>query len=197
MLGITTGDRNACVGINSGRNITTGRLNIAIGDGALYNTTTTVNTGNNNIAIGTGAGKNITSGISNICIGENNVPSSGTTNYQTVIGGAGNVGFGTGTALIATAADGFYLPGYGAGTLTTVSGGQVTSSSDVRLKSNIVYLPTSGSTDTIMRLKPVSFDFQYDPYKRYTGFIADEVQLVMPGCVDGKNTNSSTKRRMK
>ena len=37
-----------------------------------------------------------------------------------------------------------------------------------------------------MGLKPVSFDLQFDPYKRYTGFIADEVQLVMPGCVDGK-----------
>jgi hypothetical protein len=202
LLGITTGTKNVCVGFNCGRNITTGSKNTALGDRAMecnttpctgdFNTAlghftlTNVTTGNHNTMIGVGAGSNITTGTHNICIGVNNVPLGIADQYCTIIGGAGNVGFGTGTALIATSADGFYLTGYGAGTLTTVSGGQVTSSSDIRLKSNIVYLPTSGSTDTIMGLKPVSFDLQFDPYKRYTGFIADEVQLVMPGCVDGK-----------
>jgi len=202
LLGITTGTKNVCVGFNCGRNITTASYNTAIGNVALYNTTTAttgdynvalghetligLTSGTHNVGIGAGAGYTITTGTFNICIGNNNRPSSATTSYETIIGGAGNVGFGTGTALIATSANGFYLPGYGAGTLTTVSGGQVTSSSDIRLKSNIVHLPTAGATETIMGLKPASFDLQFDPYKRYTGFIADEVQLVMPGCVDGK-----------
>jgi hypothetical protein len=203
LLGITTGTENVCVGFNCGRNISTGSKNTALGDRAMecnttpctgdFNTAlghftlTNVTTGNHNTMIGVGAGSNITTGTHNICIGVNNVPLGIADQYCTIIGGAGNVGFGTGTALIATGANGFYLPGYTtAGTLQNTATGQVISVSDIRVKSNIIYLPTSGSTDTIMGLKPVSFDLQFDPYKRYTGFIADEVQLVMPGCVDGK-----------
>jgi hypothetical protein len=203
LLGITTGTKNVCVGFNCGRNITTGSKNTALGDRAMecnttpctgdFNTAlghftlTNVTTGNHNTVIGVGSGSNITTGTHNICIGVNNVPLGIADQYCTIIGGAGNVGFGTGTALIATGANGFYLPGYTtAGTLQNTATGQVISVSDIRVKSNIIYLPTSGSTDTIMGLKPVSFDLQFDPYKRYTGFIADEVQLVMPGCVDGK-----------
>ena len=203
LLGITTGTKNVCVGFNCGRNITTASYNTAIGNVALYNTTTAttgdynvalghetligLTSGTHNVGIGAGAGYTITTGTYNICIGVNNRPLNPTDSYCTIIGGAGNIGFGTGTALIATSANGFYLPGYTtAGTLQNTATGQVISVSDIRVKSNIIYLPTSGSTDTIMGLKPVSFDLQFDPYKRYTGFIADEVQLVMPGCVDGK-----------
>ena len=198
-----TGTENVCIGVNAGLGspnqsnsyntvvgkqslvaITTGDANTAIGNNVL----TSCTTGFNNVAIGRSAGDGATpmiTGSNNIYLGNQAYGNNSAGVNEIVFGNT--TGNGSNTCTIKVANNGFYLSGYtSAGTLSNTAAGQVTSSSDIRVKSNIVYLPTAGSTDTIMGLKPVSFDLQFDPYKRYTGFIADEVQLVMPGCVDGK-----------
>ena len=55
--------------------------------------------------------------------------------------------------------------------------------SDYRLKENI--LPLSGATDRIKQLKPSQFNFIIEPDKTVDGFIAHEVQNVVPECVIG------------
>jgi uncharacterized coiled-coil protein SlyX len=174
---------NTAVGKYALLNITSGYTNSVLGSSAL----TSVTSGFNNVAIGTAAGVGSTpmvTGSNNTYLGMNAFSSSSGGDNEIVIGAT--VGNGSNTCTIRVFNSGFYLTNYSAGTLTVGSAGQVVSVSDIRVKSNIVYLPTAGSTDTIMGLKPASFDLQFDPYKRYTGFIADDVQLVIPGCVDGK-----------
>lgn len=77
--------------------------------------------------------------------------------------------------------------GYGAGTLTTDSNGNVSASSDKRIKKNIVYLDeVESSLDKISQLKPASYQLITDPDKTRLGFIAQDVETVIPDAVDGK-----------
>lgn len=205
---------NTAVGKNSLYAIETGGYNTAIGNGTgatlktgQYNTLVGVNAGSalragENVCVGVNAGSSLTTGVGNVCIGNGAGDIQATGTYNTYVGyisttglnGCNNeivigntTGNGSNTCTIKVVNNGLYLSGYtSAGTLSNTSAGQVTSSSDIRVKSNIVYLPTAGSTETIMGLKPASFDLQFDPYKRYTGFIADDVLTVLPNCVDGK-----------
>jgi len=57
-------------------------------------------------------------------------------------------------------------------------------SSDYRIKSNVV--PLSNSLDTINSLKPVSFTFNSHTEITEAGFLAHEVQEVVPNCVSGE-----------
>ena len=92
------------------------------------------------------------------------------------------IGNGTGTSARSNA-----LVVYDNGT-TTLSGelmvgGDITVSSDARLKQNIV--PLAGSLDKVQQLRGVSYEW-IDPNRqggRHIGFIAQEVQEVMPEVV--------------
>lgn len=55
--------------------------------------------------------------------------------------------------------------------------------SDRRLKSNIV--PLVGSLGRICQLNPYSYEFRSDPGVEHRGFIADEVQSIVPLAVTG------------
>ena len=74
----------------------------------------------------------------------------------------------------------------GAGNLTTNSHGLIVSSSDKRIKNNIVYLDNNGELDKLMKIKPTTYKRNDDLYKKYTGFIAQDIELIYPDAVDGK-----------
>lgn len=76
-----------------------------------------------------------------------------------------------------------------AGTLSVNGSGLVSSSSDARLKTNIRPI-TEASLPKIMKLRPVSFEWTEDVEKKrsqvHEGFIAQDVEKVIPNAVDGK-----------
>ena len=56
-------------------------------------------------------------------------------------------------------------------------------SSDYRLKENIA--PMTGALDTVLQLKPVTYKWKVDGSDGQ-GFIAHELQAVVPDCVTGE-----------
>ncbi len=85
--------------------------------------------------------------------------------------------------------------GYGAGTLTTDSTGNITVSSDSRVKTEIKYLEEDGvGLEAIMRLKPAEFELVSDRGHKRLGFIAQDVEKVIPSAVDGKKFDIWWKR---
>jgi hypothetical protein len=77
-----------------------------------------------------------------------------------------------------------WLSTYPNGTLF-VSGGQVGSSSDKRCKQNISYLDEP-FLDKVLSLKPALFEYINDPGNKRCGFIAQDVEEVIPVAVDAK-----------
>jgi hypothetical protein len=67
---------------------------------------------------------------------------------------------------------------------STASGTSFSTSSDYRLKENVV--PMSGSIDRLKALKPSRFNFIADADKTVDGFLAHEAQAVVPECVTGE-----------
>lgn len=58
----------------------------------------------------------------------------------------------------------------------------VTSTSDLRMKKNV--LEIDYGLKTVMELRPVSFEWRKDSLKTHLGFIAQEIQQVIPDIVD-------------
>ena len=67
--------------------------------------------------------------------------------------------------------------------VTNTSATAYNTSSDYRLKENIVQIPNA--IDRLQQLKPSRFNFIVDPDKIVDGFIAHEAQAVVPECVTG------------
>jgi hypothetical protein len=80
-----------------------------------------------------------------------------------------------------------YFTGYtNNGNLYTVNGtGQIGNTSDRRAKTNIVYM-TEPATDTLLALKPARFSFKSCLRETHLGFIAQDVETLIPEAVDGK-----------
>jgi hypothetical protein len=78
------------------------------------------------------------------------------------------------------------FPTYTNGSLSITTGGVLSSSSDRRLKMNEQLLIPSNSLQKIMNLQPKSFEWIADPGRTEIGFIAQDVELVIPDGVDGK-----------
>jgi hypothetical protein len=85
---------------------------------------------------------------------------------------------------------GFVFRFFAAGTFTTVGSIQTTASatsyntsSDYRLKENIV--PMTGALDKVSQLKPVTYKWKIDG-SNGQGFIAHELAEVIPDCVSGE-----------
>mgnify|MGYP000244438395 CR=1 FL=1 len=66
----------------------------------------------------------------------------------------------------------------------TSTGVNYASASDYRLKENVIKL--QNSTERLKKLKPSNFNFLEDPSETVDGFIAHELQEVVPGAVTGK-----------
>ena len=88
-----------------------------------------------------------------------------------------------------------YLSGYTTnGTVTTInSSGQISVSSDRRLKTNIQYVQDT-ATPAIMALKPARYAWLSDPSNVEMGFIAQDVETVIPEAVDGKKYDYEWKK---
>lgn len=205
-LQITTGTNNTSLGYASLRFVNTGANNVAVGSLAMlgsglnsassctavgYNALGSVS-GNNNTALGESAGSTLTSGTNNTYIGASTNPSSQTVSTELVVG-YGLSGKGTQTAFI-----GGTSGAYNAKNVTTWE-----TTSDVRIKRNIVDSPKGLAEIKQLRVRnfnykpvedmPTSDDGKplidnLDPDRLITGFIAQELQQVMPECV---NTTAS------
>jgi hypothetical protein len=80
-----------------------------------------------------------------------------------------------------------YLSAYTTnGTLSTIGGnGGLTVSSDNRLKQQVSYL-TNDALQIIAGLKPASFEYIVEHGVKRIGFIAQDVEQILPEAVDGK-----------
>jgi len=70
-----------------------------------------------------------------------------------------------------------------------VVAGDFNDTSDVALKENIVSIDTA--IDTVKQLRPVTFDWKRIGKGSTSGFIAQEVELLLPNVVKGDNFDSS------
>ena len=178
----TTGSFNTAIGANGLKSNITGSNNSSVGSGALSFSNT-----NNNTAMGTNSLKN-TTGYSNTALGAFAGEVNTTGNENTAIGvtatfasnnlsNATAIGFGA----TAAASNSVRL----GNTSVTVIGGQVawTAASDIRIKKNIVN--SKYGLSTVLQLRPVEYNLISNDL-RQVGFIAQEVQKLVPEVVTGK-----------
>jgi len=122
----------------------------------------------------------------NLLLGTTSGVANGVINLS--FNGASKNGIGLKTTLASTGTDYIVFENNGGSTAgritqngtTTVS---YTTSSDYRLKENIA--PMTGALDTVSALKPVTYNWKVDGSSGQ-GFIAHELQAVVPDCVTGE-----------
>ncbi len=178
----TTGSFNTAIGTNGLKSNVTGWNNSSVGSGALSFSNT-----NNNTAMGTNSLKN-TTGYSNTALGAFAGEINTTGNENTAIGvtatfAANNLSNATAIGFGATAAASNSVRL--GNTAVTVIGGQVawTAASDIRIKKNIVN--SKYGLSTVLQLRPVEYNLISNDL-RQVGFIAQEVQKLVPEVVTGK-----------
>jgi hypothetical protein len=203
----TTASQNTAVGYQAGYNTTTPNNNAFFGQWSGYNNTT----GAGNTYIGQGAGYSMTTGSENTIIGAYNGNQGGldirtSSNNIVLSDGDGNprgyfsnvgafhidktaFGGGTGIYLNNTNSQGWVGMRFqtGGSTVGYISVGtsstSYVTSSDHRLKENVVEL--TGATDRLKQLNPSRFNFIADADTTVDGFLAHEVQAVVPEAVTG------------
>ena len=209
----TTGYRNTAVGQGALKNNSTGYENSALGEGTLANNTTGVynsafgreslhnsngdnntavgwragfNTGSNNTAIGWQAG--YTAGNNNTAVGASadfaaNLTGATAIGYDAKANGNNSTAIGNGAVATANTIR------LGNASVTSI-GGQVawTTASDSRIKNNIVN--STYGLATVLKLRPVEYNLTSNDLKQ-VGFIAQEVQKLVPEVVTGKEGDLS------
>ena len=183
----TTGIFNTAFGKDALKNNSVGSNNTSVGLGALSNSVS-----NNNTAMGTNSLKN-TTGYSNTALGNAAGEINTTGNENTAIGatatfGANNLSNATAVGFGATASASNSVRLGNAS--VTVIGGQVawTAASDSRIKKNIVN--STYGLATVLKLRPVEYNLTSNDLKQ-VGFIAQEVQKLVPEVVTGKEGDLS------
>jgi trimeric autotransporter adhesin len=187
---LTTGGYNTGLGHASGYYITTGGDNLCLGNSACSNPLTYgagVQTGSFNIGIGEYAGATgdftNTVAIGNYAAaGANNVMVLGSSSSTYAV----NIGIGTSTPTAQLSTTGTVrFSNFGAGTLQTDANGNLSVSSDERLK-NIQSNFTRGLSD-IVKLTPILYQWKpetgFDASSTYAGFSAQNVQAAIPEAV--------------
>ena len=198
----TTNSNSVAIGYNAAQATSTGIDNTAVGAGALNNNvvgqqSTAVgrnalfgSTGSFNVGIGYAAGTNIGAGSNNTCIGYQSDVSLGLTNGSAIGNGAlctvsNTMKFGN-----ATVTNNYFS--------NTVNAVTFTASSDLRYKKKIS--PISPSLYILNKLQPVNYYFKTEEeltaekiksiafggdktYERHVGFIAQEVEKLVPEVV--------------
>ena len=209
----TTGYRNTAVGQGALKNNSTGNENSALGEGTLANNTTGNynsafgreslhnSNGNNNTAIGWRAG--FQTGSNNTAIGwqagytagNNNTAIGASADFAANVTDATAIGYGArangnnataiGNGAVA-AANTIRL----GNTAVTTIGGQVawTAASDSRIKKNIIN--SNYGLATVLKLRPVEYNLISNDL-RQVGFIAQEVQKLVPEVITGKEGDLS------
>ena len=117
----------------------------------------------------------------NLLVGTTTAGGVGTTIYEP--SGIGRIDLNKSFSGAATAM-GFYYHGSQVGSITyDDTSTAYNTSSDYRLKENVVAM--SGATERLKQLKPSRFNFIADPDKTVDGFLAHEVQDVVPEAITG------------
>lgn len=81
------------------------------------------------------------------------------------------------------------------GTISTLGGStSYNTSSDYRLKENVT--PVTGAINKLRLLKPKSFNFKSDKSKTVDGFLAHELQEVLPEAVTGVKDGTKTETKI-
>ena len=160
-----SGSNNTAVGYNA-LFANTAAQNVAVGSNALSSNTT----GSFNTALGYEAGDTNTSGSNNTLVGYNADVGSNNLTNATAIGA---------NAVVATSNT---IRLGAAGIAYVKSDAQYDSSSDRRLKENIV--KTSYGLEEVLKLNPVNYRFISNGLNQI-GFIAQEVQPLLPEVVTG------------
>jgi len=113
--------------------------------------------------------------------------------FITNASGSGSMTFRTGnstTHMVINSAGNLQLNAYGAGTLTTDASGNVTATSDERLK--YIQRPFAGGLREISELRPIVYKWRpeskLDTEHEYAGFSAQQVKRVIPEAV-GQDQN--------
>ncbi|MEI6348558.1 MAG: tail fiber domain-containing protein [Bacteroidota bacterium] len=189
----SNGIQNTAIGNSALQQNTIGYYNVATGYEALVsNTTGYQNTANGNNALQTN-----TSGYNNTALGYGANVSTGALTNATAIGAFAIVGASNSLVLGGT---GLYAVNVGIGTTTPTqplqmaSGAHVTISgvwsnaSDARLKTKIVN--TNYGLKTVMQLRPVNYNMVKGG-EAQVGFLAQEVQKIIPEVVSGKEGDIS------
>ena len=200
---ITTGVNNSCLGIASGGALTTGSYNVGVGDDALP----TVTTGSRNISVGRYAGYGITTGGDNIILGwlagyagggSNQLSGNANHligNYTNVAAAANTISTVIGHSVVGKGSNTAFIGGSG-GAYQQNNSADWSTTSDRRLKKNIVD-STIGLAE-INQLQVRNFEYRtedeiteldgkidkVDVQGVQLGVIAQEIQAVLPECVE-------------
>jgi hypothetical protein len=186
---LTTGTANTLLGTNAGDLITTGTNNVVIGnnaDVAVNSNTNTVVIGHN--AVATGANNitlgNVTTDTFRLGVAATALPNGGVS-AQGLAGLSPSLAVGHTSAV--TGANFMVFAG-GGGTRGLIAGNgaggvNYLSISDYRLKSDL--LPIADALVRLGSLHPCSFHFTGLNAPRVEGFIAHEVQAIVPEAVNG------------
>jgi hypothetical protein len=174
MPALTTGSGNTSIGAESIMALTTGTENTSVGNQSLISIT-----GSNNVGVGKRSGDGLAAGNGNTFLGTNArtaIASGSTLSNATAIGY---------DAIVST--DNTIRLG---NTAVTTIGGQVawTAASDSRIKKNIVN--SNYGLATVLKLRPVEYNLTSNDLKQ-VGFIAQEVQKLVPEVVTGKEGDIS------
>ena len=184
-----TGASNTLLGVSAGYYITSGAKNTVIGQYNGNQGGLDIRTASNYIVLSDGDGnpRGVFDGSGNFLVGttSSTAPNSGMSVY---VGGAGNAQAIIGHSTSSGSGQAYAAFLYNAGTIGSITQNGTTAvsyntSSDYRLKENVQ--PMTGALDTVAKLKPVTYDWISDKSKGQ-GFIAHELQAVVPECVTGK-----------
>ena len=171
MLGLTTGYANTSIGGETMFHLGNGIGNTAIGSHTLLSTT-----GSGNTAVGSESGNGVVGGSNNTFLGLGSDVSDGSISNATAIGknaivnSSNTIQLG-GTSLLSVNTSGYY------------TGSAFTTSSDKRLKTNIV--PVVNGIKTVMLLNPVHYEKKSSLDSNANlvvenGFIAQEIKKIIP-----------------
>jgi|14_taG_2_1085336.scaffolds.fasta_scaffold13537_3 hypothetical protein len=210
----TTASDNTAVGYIAGRDTTTGTKNTFLGRGAGF----AVTTGSKNVVIGGHSGN--FGGLDIRTSSNNIVLSDGDGNPRLVINSSTQASLNSPNANSGGFSHRFYVNDSRTGSSSSVLGlrhgsngnrpqivfmnptgavgsiytnGSTTSyntSSDYRLKENVVEL--TGATDRLKQLNPSRFNFLADADTTVDGFLAHEVQSVVPEAITGTHNEVET-----
>jgi hypothetical protein len=183
-------------------NASTGAVTVtpaSIGAGSLSGTNSW--TGSNTF----GGSFNVTSGVASFTNGitassvsVSNGSYTTNMNYQQIqVGGTNTAIINSGSSLQFEYAGGVFMYGDSAGNIYVSTqgykpgGGSWGSTSDQRLKNSAT--PLTGALDLITSLNPVSYDWNYSNNEPKVGFIAQEIQKVLPNAVSTTSPNQDQK----
>ena len=190
----STGNDNTFVGQNSGNSVTSGAANTILGRYNGNQGSLDIRTASNYIVLSDGDGnpRGIFDSSGNLLVGTTAVPNVGVT---------GQFGFSvssTEVVISKSGADGliirttsgssnnirlYNLNSQVGSVSTTTTATTYNTSSDYRLKENVQ--PMTGALAIVTALKPVTFNWKTDGSDGQ-GFIAHELQAVVPDCVTGE-----------